>query len=213
MIRLLMISGFALSAMGAAFADEAGLADGKALFEQEWAAEEGAAARGLGPLFNARSCESCHKEHGAAQSEEISQEAIARIAGFVRTLEHKPRGPSGPGRDVFAAVGCAACHKAEMPDRSGTPLAVFTDLLLHDLGESVAGAIPDDKFSPSEWRTAPLIDLDAMGGKRRYLHDGRAVTIEQAIRLHGGEAQGSREAFDRLAGEDKARLMEFLARL
>lgn len=147
------------------------------------------------------------------EGEEMSRQMISLIAGFVRSLEGPDRKPAAAGLDLFAATGCSACHRPEMPSRSGKPLTVFTDLLLHDLGSEAAGKIPDQGFSPSEWRTAPLIDLDPMDGKRRYLHDGRAATVEQAIEMHGGEAQASRRAFQRLDSDDKKRLIEFLTGL
>jgi CxxC motif-containing protein (DUF1111 family) len=149
----------------------------------------------------------------AFDGEEISEETISLIAGYVRALDPKGRETAGPGLDIFSATGCAACHRPAMPDRSGKPLQVFTDLLVHDLGQAAAGSILDDEFAASEWRTAPLIDLDPMGSKRRYLHDGRAATIEQAIMLHDGEARASREAFKRLADEDRRRLIKFLSQL
>ena len=44
--------------------------------------------------------------------------------------------------------------------------------------------------SSAEWRTAPLIAMHA-GAGRRFLHDGRAATLDAAIRAHGGEADAA----------------------
>jgi CxxC motif-containing protein (DUF1111 family) len=145
--------------------------------------------------------------------DEIPQGVITLMSGYVRSLAVKMRVSSAPGLHLFVSMGCAVCHRPEMPDRAGNALPVFTDLLLHDLGSQAAGAIPDQGFSPSEWRTAPLIDLDPMGGKRRYLHDGRAATVSEAIEYHGGEATQAQQAFRRMDGRERDMLINYLSGL
>ena len=49
-----------------------------------------------------------------------------------------------------------------------------------------------------------------LNGEVFLMHDGRARTIEEAILLHGGEAQRSRNLFDALNAADKAALVEFV---
>ena len=46
-----------------------------------------------------------------------------------------------------------------------------------------------------------------------YLHDGRALTITDAILLHGGEAQTARDNFDGLSDANKILLLTFLRSL
>jgi CxxC motif-containing protein (DUF1111 family) len=46
-----------------------------------------------------------------------------------------------------------------------------------------------------------------------YLHDGRALTIADAILMHGGEAQDARDAFADLDEEDQGKLLAFLRTL
>jgi len=41
---------------------------------------------------------------------------------------------------------------------------------------------------PAEWRTPPLWGV---ARSAPYLHDGRAPTLEEAIRLHGGQGKDS----------------------
>ena len=43
-----------------------------------------------------------------------------------------------------------------------------------------------------------------------YLHDGRARTIDEAIRWHGGEAENARTAYEALSAQDAAALLDFL---
>ena len=50
-------------------------------------------------------------------------------------------------------------------------------------------------------------------GFGRYLHDGRAGTIEQAILWHGGEAQAARDGFANLSKADRDALVAFVQSL
>ena len=69
----------------------------------------------------------------------------------------------------------------------------------------------------SEWRTPALWGLglsqNSQGGKYFLLHDGRAGSIEQAITMHGGEAQQSNQSFQQLDDNEKAQLIKFLKSL
>jgi CxxC motif-containing protein (DUF1111 family) len=149
----------------------------------------------------------------AFENEEISGEMVAMIAAYVATLR-RPVVKSDPQAEtLFAATGCASCHVPQLSDAAGKPLPVFTDLLVHDMGSALSGKIGDRFAQPQEWRTAPLIDLDPLNGKRRYLHDGRAATIDMAIRWHGGEADAARARFEALNEEDRAILIRYLEAL
>jgi CxxC motif-containing protein (DUF1111 family) len=149
----------------------------------------------------------------AGAAPEIDDESIALIVGFIASLP-KPKPPADTeAKALFASTGCAACHVPELPDAKGNPLPVFTDLLLHDMGETLAGAHGGDGFSPAEWRTAPLIDMSPREGLRRYLHDGRAKTIAEAIMLHGGEGKASAEQFKSLPATSQSQLINYLDRL
>jgi CxxC motif-containing protein (DUF1111 family) len=46
-----------------------------------------------------------------------------------------------------------------------------------------------------------------------YLHDGRAATLEDAIRLHGGQGQRAAKIFAALKGEEQTQLVAFLKTL
>ena len=52
-----------------------------------------------------------------------------------------------------------------------------------------------------------------MNGMRRYLHDGRAATIREAIAHHGGEGADARAAFEAADGRAQKLLLDFLAKL
>ena len=111
---------------------------------------------------------------------------------------------------LFTAVGCAACHRPTMPDAAGAPVRAFTDLLLHDMGAGLDDGVGEPGVAATEWRTAPLVDLGLRDGSRRYLHDGRAVTIDAAIAAHGGEAAAARARYRALTPADRAPLLRFI---
>ena len=58
-----------------------------------------------------------------------------------------------------------------------------------------------------EWRTAPLWGLR---DSAPYLHDGRAATVEEAIKLHGGEGRSSLRRYERLDEEERHAVIAFL---
>jgi CxxC motif-containing protein (DUF1111 family) len=91
---------------------------------------------------------------------------------------------------------------------------LYSDMLLHDMGDELADGRPDGSASGREWRTAPLWGLRLMrqflDGRALLMHDGRATSVEAAILLHGGEAKASRDAFTRLTPDQKRALLEYV---
>src|SRR5947207_12376633 len=105
--------------------------------------------------------------------------------------------PAKSGADVFVQVGCHACHRPTMVTGASTIAALdhkvvplFSDLLLHDMG-SLADGITQGTATPREMKTAPLWGLRA---RTAFLHDGRAATVDSAIRQHDGEKHASARA-------------------
>jgi CxxC motif-containing protein (DUF1111 family) len=155
-----------------------------------------------------------------AADPELSRDATDLMDFFARFLA--PPAPqrlsreARAGRGVFARVGCAACHVPNLRTGHTAPrplrdryVAAYSDLLLHDMGPELAD-ICLGLATPSEFRTEPLMGLRLMP---RFLHDGRAATVEQSIELHGGEAAGARDRFRALPATDRAALLAFLKTL
>jgi CxxC motif-containing protein (DUF1111 family) len=127
------------------------------------------------------------------------------------------------GEALFASVGCTACHRethrtgdAAIEGLASQVIHAYTDLLLHDMGEGLADGRPDFEASGSEWRTPPLWGIgltEVVSGHTRFLHDGRAHSLEEAILWHGGEADGARTRFEALTAEQRAALLTFLESL
>ena len=120
------------------------------------------------------------------------------------------------GATLFAATGCAACHRPSFGIRAGSDaqtIHAHSDLLLHDMGDDLADGVPAAEASGREWRTAPLWGLNALAaedGRLALLHDGRARSIEEAVLWHGGEAAKARDRYMTLSRTDRQRLVLYV---
>jgi len=129
------------------------------------------------------------------------------------------------GNKLFTdGVKCALCHTPSMTTGqssftvgaqglSGVQANLFSDLLLHHMGERLSDGIPQGKAGPDEFRTAPLWGL---GQRLFFLHDGRASNLVEAIRQHrseGSEANAVIENFNALTPEQQQELLNFLRSL
>jgi len=151
------------------------------------------------------------------------QDTILNAAKFyVQTLQVPARrNVTDPevkkGKQIFIDAKCESCHRqtfttevnVTFPTLSNQRIHPYTDLLLHDMGPELAD-ICLGLATPSEFRTEPLMGVRRMA---RFLHDGRATTLEQAIELHAGEAARSRDRFRTLPAEQRAALVAFLKTL
>jgi CxxC motif-containing protein (DUF1111 family) len=149
---------------------------------------------------------------------EIDAESVRLANAFVRFLA--PPAPTKlssagrRGRSVFSDIGCARCHVASLRTGASDVRALaykqvkaYTDLLLHDMGPDLADICFGPVATRSEFRTEPLMGLRLA---TRFLHDGRAASIEDAVAAHGGEGTASRNAFQGLSDADRQALLEFL---
>ena len=155
-----------------------------------------------------------------AADPELGDEDVRAASDYVAFLAPPAPAHQGGnrklGEKVFTSIGCAACHvpvlrtgKNEVAALSKRKVRAYTDLLLHDMGPELAD-ICFGEASPSEFRTEPLMGLRLSS---RFLHDGRATSIEEAIRLHGGEATATRTAFLALPKHKRQALLAFLKSL
>lgn len=131
------------------------------------------------------------------------------------------------GRTLFAASQCVACHTPQLrtgnthpfEELRGQTIRPYTNLLLHDMGPGLADNVKEGVAEGRYWRTAPLWGLGSLpavqGGEAnvRYLHDGRARTLNEAILWHDGEAATSRQRFEALSRDDRQALLAFLKSL
>ena len=162
--------------------------------------------------------------HGAAPAAgetEIAPQLLALVDAFVRAepapaRRHVDPALAATGATIFAAIGCAACHrpsyKIAAAHGGAQGISPYSDLLLHDLGDGLR----DAEGPAGEWRTAPLwgigtIERDA--APKAYLHDGRARSLEEAVLWHGGEATQVVAAAKALTTDEWNALLAFLRSL
>ncbi len=158
---------------------------------------------------------------------EVTAAMLDDLTFFLTWLAPPARRDAGQtqrGEALFRSMGCAACHRetlttgenARYPALSQLEFHPYTDLLLHDLGAGLADGRPDHEASGGDWRTPPLWGLglaQAANPTARFLHDGRARTLTEAILWHAGEAQKSRDRFRALNAADREALLRFLESL
>jgi CxxC motif-containing protein (DUF1111 family) len=165
-----------------------------------------------------RSCDPMPDPEDVADRQ-TGRRGIDNFASFMRFLAPLPPGDTGPreiaGEGFFQTVGCASCHvpvlrtgPSSSPPFNRQPVRLFSDLLLHDI--DTGDGIPQGAATDREIRTPALWGLRF---RRPLLHDGSAVTIEDAIRRHGGEAERARRLFDGLDEAARQSLLAFLRSL
>jgi CxxC motif-containing protein (DUF1111 family) len=125
------------------------------------------------------------------------------------------------GSVIFSRVGCAFCHTPTLmtdPNSSVAALRnkaanLYSDLLLHEMGEGLADGISQGQAEGNEFRTAPLWGL---GQRIFFLHDGRTNDLVQAILEHRGTKSEANEVirqYMRLSEKEKQDLLNFLRSL
>lgn len=155
----------------------------------------------------------------AADPEDDGSNAEA-VADYMRFLAPPPRPTRTPqtrlGGSVFMQIGCGECHLPTLKTGRSSVKALnrvkfhpFSDFLIHDMG-NLGDGIEQGDAKAAEMRTAPLWGL---GKRTRFLHDGSAATIEDAVLAHGGQGTASRDHFAALQSQDLQNILAFLASL
>lgn len=160
---------------------------------------------------------------------EIDDKKMAAVIFYSRTLAVPAQRDADTtevrrGTLLFSQIQCASCHTpsyttgklAGLPEVSKQKISPYTDLLLHDMGPGLADNRPDGRANGQEWKTPPLWGIGLfqdVNGHSRYLHDGRARNLQEAILWHGGEAEAARQRYTMLDKRDRAALLRFLESL
>ena len=142
---------------------------------------------------------------------------VTAFADFMTLLAPPPRrrldAQALAGRQLFEATGCARCHWATLrtgpsavPSLDGVTFHPYSDFLLHEMG-SLGDGVELGAAHGGEFRTAPLWGVSR---STRFLHDGRAATLAEAILAHDGQARRARERYAALSAGDQQALLAFL---
>ena len=153
---------------------------------------------------------------------------IEKFGFFMRFLAPPTPSPDTPGgaasiangKSLFSSIGCALCHTPALTTGSSAvaalrnqPANLFSDVLVHDMGDGLADGVSQGQAGPREFRSAPLWGL---GQRIFFLHDGRTSDLLQAIQAHsstGSEANSVIGNFNRLPESKKQDLLNFLRSL
>jgi CxxC motif-containing protein (DUF1111 family) len=144
---------------------------------------------------------------------------VGQLAMYMRLTAIPTREPLSPaGQALFDQCACNVCHVPTLKTRPDYPIAelagidapIYTDFLLHDMGTALADGMTDGTATSTEYRTSPLLALRYM---KSYLNDGRAHTLDDAIRTHGGEATAAARAYEGLSDAERMTLLAFVGAL
>ena len=163
---------------------------------------------------------------GLEEDPEISTQTLNDVVFYLKTLKAPiPRNQTDPdvmaGKELFESAQCAACHTptlttgfSHIESLSFKEFHPYTDLLLHNMGPELDDGFTEGNVETSEWRTPPLwgigLSANSQGGQIFLLHDGRASSIEEAIEMHGGEANNSKDRYSSLTPKEKSQLLKFI---
>jgi Di-haem oxidoreductase, putative peroxidase len=195
------------------------------LIEPLSAGERGAIRRGEA-LFSSMGCAECHRPTLTVDEPTFStpsQSPSYREAMFPGGLD-----PVAEGLDPATPVSYDLTR--ELPDNvvvtpsgetfelgvfttndhGGAMIPLYSDLKRHDMGPELADSVDEIGTGPSVWLSP---ELWGVGSTAPYLHDGRATTLDEAIRAHGGEANASRVAYESSSEANRAQLIAFLESL
>ncbi len=122
--------------------------------------------------------------------------------------------------DVGTGDGIAQTQHADLPSKGQRSVQKLSDALRIEktIGrvEAYAETVdrrtlqPDasiDQRTANKVRTAPLWGLRA---RPQLMHDGLSLTVDDAIRRHGGQAEGVRLSYEALTPDRKKQLLAFL---
>lgn len=160
-----------------------------------------------------------------AGTPEIEEEDLMKVVLYMQNLGVPVQRNYGDediiaGKQLFINIGCNDCHREEtttgnheFENLSNQKIYPYTDNLLHNMGGMLADERVEYDAQGNEWRTPSLWGIglfETVNGHTRYLHDGRARNIEEAILWHGGEAGSRKKSFMSLEKEERDKLIKFL---
>jgi CxxC motif-containing protein (DUF1111 family) len=171
-------------------------------------------------------CKQAPNGNGPNGEPEVSDNILRLVLFYTRNLAVPARRDvSAPdvlaGKNLFYQAGCQSCHtpkyttaaNAAEPELANQVIRPYSDLLLHDMGDGLADNRTEFQAGGRDWRTPPLWGIgltQAVSGHTRFLHDGRARNLLEAVLWHGGEATAARQQVLSFNAEQRAALLAFL---
>lgn len=144
-------------------------------------------------LFGNSGCASCHTPFMQTDS---------------KTLKLSfPEVTTDPDANVYYSIDLSSSTPGFRKNNAGgVKVGLFSDLKRHDMGPELAETtgnpgIDEEFITPRLWGIADTAP---------YLHDGRALTLRDAIEAHGGEGQFAADNFGLLSAAGQVQLLTFL---
>jgi CxxC motif-containing protein (DUF1111 family) len=162
---------------------------------------------------------------------EDGTEDINAFTAFMRATKAPPRGAitadANAGSNLFNSIGCNICHTTSITTAAvGTiinggaftvPAALgnkmihpYGDFLLHDIGTGDGIVQNGGQSTRNKLRTRPLWGVRT---NARHMHDGAALTFNESILRHAGEAIGVINTYRNLNATQQNQIIRFLQSL
>jgi CxxC motif-containing protein (DUF1111 family) len=153
---------------------------------------------------------SCDPVPDSQGPEDAGDVDMLKFRDFMQLHAPPPPGPTTQdtldGEDLFYWIGCTDCHEPSLTT-GPHPIAAlnkktffpYSDFLLHDMGP-LGDGIVQSGAQANEIRTAPLWGARV---RTRFLHDGRAHSVREAILAHAGQGKAARDLFANYLFEDE----------
>lgn len=164
-------------------------------------------------IFNRIGCSGCH---------------VPTVNTRSSVLEYRVGGggvvdfDQDPYFSVDLASDVAPGAQFETNSNGGIQVPIFSDYKRHNMGSRLAESFHalenpdcDNEVSGTEITNCNFITMKLWGlaDTAPYLHDGRALTVFEAIAFHGGEAQRVRDRFLNLSEGGQNALLSYLGTL
>ena len=81
------------------------------------------------------------------------------------------------------------------------------------MGPGLDDGVEEGRAKSNEWKTSPLWGIGlvkTVNKHTRFLHDGRAGSIEEAILWHEGESLHAKTNYINLSAEERRKILKFL---
>jgi hypothetical protein len=160
------------------------------------------------PLQRKDEIEACDANRNSPEVDALVLQASAKFLNSINPPAPAAMCTAFPGAAVFQSAGCASCHAPTLPG-PGARQAVnlYSDLLLHHMGPTLADSIQQGSAAGDEWRTMPLWRVSE---RVKFLHDGRATSLGAAILAHDGQGLAASQTFAALDPATQQALIDFL---
>jgi CxxC motif-containing protein (DUF1111 family) len=165
----------------------------------------------------------------AVQTTGVPSDTVG-FAMFMRLLAPPTPSTTAPGgaqsiadgSRLFTQIGCALCHTPTMktgtskftPALNNANVNLYSDLLVHNMGNNLADGVSQGGAAGDEFRTAPLWGL---GQRAYFLHDGRSNDLIDAINQHEGRGSEANTVIQlyqhKLSPQQQQDLLNFLRSL